>query len=242
MVHVKGLKRTLPKPTAALAIDEDATVRETFPEDAHALTRVIRDGLEKNADATEAVVHAIRRGCEVETEAGKYAVMDCGLDEDAATRLIQRLCERAVSRPFEKKALVHTYHLDSLSYSVEHIQSSGDKKIRCWDERCCELDVRPSLGAAVSFQRTESVKPHAFPARADVHLAERSERLSVDMSGNTFLHLDVLATGEIRARVVIKRTCYKFPYRAVCRAMTCLLAAILHQGRSDSVNPLCRRA
>lgn len=223
MPHVKGLKRSLPKPTAALAIDEDATSRETFPDDAHTLTRLVKEGLDKHADATEAVVHAIRGGCDV--EAGKYVMMDCSVDEDAVSRLMQRLCERNVRRPFEKKALVHTYHLDSMSYAVEHRQATGEKKIRCWDERCCELDVRPSLNAAISFQRKDNVRPHSFPARADVHHAERSERLSVDMSGNAFLQIDVLGSGEVRVCAIVKRTDYKFPYRAVCRAMTCLLAA-----------------
>lgn len=225
MPHVKGLKRSLPKPTAALAIDADATSRETFPDDAHALTKLVRDGLGKHEEATEAVVHAVLGGCDADGDRGRYVVMKCGMDEDAASRIMRRLCERNVRTPFEKRALVHTYHLDSMTYSVEHRQSSGDKAVRCWDERCCELDVRPSLSAAVSFQRRDGVRPHSFPSRSDVHHAERSERLSVDMGGNVWLQIDVLGAGEIRACAVVRRTDYRFPYRAVCRAMTCLLAA-----------------
>jgi hypothetical protein len=225
MPHVRGLKRCLPKATAALAIDEDASSRETFPEEAHALTRAVRDGLQRNAEATEAVVHAIDGGTCVSVE-GDYVEASCSVDEDAIGRILQRVSSHAcVKRPFERRSLVHSYHIDSLTYVVEHFhRSSGEKKIRCWDERCCELDVRPGLGAAVAFQKRDNVRPHLFPARSDLHHVERAERLVVDMTGNAYLQVDVLGNDVARACAVIKRTDYAFPYKAVCRTMACLLS------------------
>eukprot|EP00873_Tetraselmis_striata_P033978 jgi/Tetstr1/454242/TSEL_041161.t1 len=160
--HAKGFKRTLPRPIAAVAADEDATVRETFPDDAHAVTRMVRDGLERHGEAEEAVVHVIG-GHDVQD--GKYVVLDCHLDHDAVARVVQRLCERSVRHPFERKAVVHTYHMDSLTYSVEQWIGAGGTKVRCWDERCCELSVRPALRAAVSYQRRDNVRPWTSWAR-----------------------------------------------------------------------------
>jgi hypothetical protein len=222
MPYIKGLKRCLPKPTACIAIDEEATFRETFPDDAHAITEAIRSGMEKNGDANEALVHVVRGHEAVD---GKYVTVDCHLDEDAVSRVLRRLCERNIKRPFERRSLVHTYHLDSMSYAVEHRQNTGEVKIRCWDQRCCEMDVRPDLGSAVCFQRRENARPHAFSCRADVHHKEKTERLTVDMSGNTSLQIDMLEEGGGRACLVHRRCDHRFPYAAVCRAVTCLLAA-----------------
>lgn len=225
MPRVRGLKRCLPKATAALAIDEDACSRETFPDEAHALTKAVRDGLQRNAEATEAVVHAIDGGTCVSAE-GDYVEASCSIGEDAVGRILQRVSSHAgVKRPFERRTLVHSYHIDSLTYTVEHFhRSSGEKKIRCWDERCCELDLRPRLGAAVAFQKRENVRPHLFPSRSDLHHAERTERLLIDMSGSAFLQIDALGGGSARACAVIKRTDYTFPYKAVCRTLACLLS------------------
>ena len=222
MPQIKGLKRSLPKPTASIAIDEEATCRETFPEDAHALTRAVRDGMEANPEATEAAVH-VAGGHDAED--GRYVALDCGLTEDAASRVLRRLCERNARRPFERRSLVHTYHIDSLSYAVEHRQSTGETKIRCWDERCCELGVREDLGVALSFQRREGARPHSFSCSSAVHHKERTERLTADMGGNTHVQIDLLEGGGARACLVHRRADYRFPYRAVCRAATCLLAA-----------------
>lgn len=222
MPYIKGLKRSLPKPTAAIAIDEEATCRETFPDEAHTITKAVRDGMERHGDATEAVVHAIGgHGA----EDGKYVSVECLLSEDAVSRVLRRLIERNVRRPFERRCLVHTYHLDSSTYAVEHRTGQVDVKIRCWDERCCELDVRPGIGAAMAFQRRDNVRPHSFSCRSDVHHRERTERLTVDMGGSTFLQIDLEERGGARACVIYRRPDYRFPYKAVCRAVTCLLAA-----------------
>lgn len=222
MPYIKGLKRSLPKPTVSIAIDEEATCRETFPDDAHTITKAIRDGMEKNKDSTETVVHVIGDHDAVD---GQYVTMDCRMSEDAISRLFRRLCERNIKRPFERRSLVHTYQLDSMTYAVEHRQSTGDVKIRCWEERCCELDVRPDFGTALSFQKRDNVRPHAFSCRSDLHYKEKTERLLVDMSGNTSIQIDLLDDGGGRACLIYRRPEYKFPYRAVCRAVTCLLAA-----------------
>lgn len=215
----KGLKRTLPRPIASLAIDEEETCRETFPEEAHAVTRALRDGLEKHDDATEAVVHVVGGH---ETDDGMYVTLDCFLTEAAVSRLFGRLVERNVVRPFERRSVVHTYHIDSKTYAVENLR--GAVKIRCWEERCCELEVLPALSAAISFQRRDNTRPHSFSSRSDVHNAEVTERLAVDMGGSTWINVDLLDGGG-RACLTHRRTTYKFPYKAVCRAATCLLAA-----------------
>lgn len=126
----------------------------------------------------------------------------------ASSRILHRLCERRTRRPFDKRSLVHSYHLDSTAYAVEHRQSGGEIKVRCWDESCCELDVRPGLHAAIAFQRKDHARAHCFPARAEVHHAERADRLTVDMSGGVSLQLDILADGAVRACVIVKRTEY----------------------------------
>lgn len=224
--HPKGLKRSLPRPTVGIAIDADATSRETFPDEAHAVTKLVKDGMDKNAEASEAVIHLTSP--RVNSSDGRYLALECGVDEDSVSRILNRLIERSVRRPFEKRSVVHRYHIDSLTYCVEHRQTTDDKKVRCWDERCCELDVRPSLSVAIAFQRLDRVHAHSFPSRSDVHHREAHERLTVDMSGNVFLQIDVphgRGSGEqCRACVVVRRSDYKFPYRAVCRAVTCILS------------------
>ena len=222
MSHTKGLKRCLPKPTASIAIDEEATCRETFPDDAHAITRAVRDGMAAHAEANEAAVHVI---VDHDASDGRYVTLGCEVSEDAVSRVLRRLCEKNVKRPFERRSLVHTYHRDSLTYAVEHRQGANDVKIRCWDERCCELDVRPGLGAAVSFQRRDVVRPHSFGCGADVHHREKTERLWVDMSGGASIQIDLLEGGGARACMIYRRPEHKFPYKAVCRAVACLLEA-----------------
>ena len=220
MPYAKGLKRVIPKATVALAIDEDATSRETFPEEAHFLARGLRAGFERNADATEAVVHVIRSH---EIEAERFVAMGCGLSEEDVSRVLRRVAESSARRPFERRSLVHSFHLDSAVLSVEIRQGTGDMRARCWDERCCEADVRPEAGFALSFQARESRKPHTFSCRAEVHHWERAERLTVDMTGGVALQVDVLDHGRgFRASLSVPRG---FSYRAACRGIKCLLAA-----------------
>lgn len=204
-----------------MAMDMDAAYRETFPDRAHAVTRSIRDGLERNPDASEAAVYVFSGHHDAP---GKYVSIDVGFGESDVSRVIGMIIGSRVKQLFDKRALVHTYNIDSMTYSVEH-RKNGEVRISCWDERCIEMDVRPDAGVAVSFQRRDRISPIAFSCCSDVHYSERSERLLVDMSGSTYIQIDFV-DGCYRVCVTHRRTSYNFPYIAVCRAVTCILAAI----------------
>lgn len=219
-----ALRRCLPRPTVALRLDREA-VEETFPKDAQDACAAVKSVLECNAEATEVTVHRI--SSQFCAEDGKYAAFDAKLSAGELSGIINRICEKNVRSPFEKRSVVHAYHMDSATYAVEQRLNTGDTKIKCWDERCCALDSRPDKCVAICAQQTVPVKPHMFSSRADVHHAERFERLSVDMTSGVFLQIEVLREDDRsyfgRARVVYRRSDYAFPYRTVCRALTCLL-------------------
>jgi hypothetical protein len=208
----------------ALRLDREAS-EETFPKEARDACDAVKAILERNEEATEVAVHRI--SSLFGAEDGKYAAFDAKLSPCQLTGIINRICEKNVRSPFEKRSVVHAYHMDSVTYAVEQRLNTGDTKIKCWDERCCALDARPEKGIAISAQHTVPVKPHMFTSRADVHHAERFERLSVDMTSGVFLQIEILCEDERsyfgRARVVYRRSDYAFPYRTVCRALTCLM-------------------
>lgn len=223
-----GLRRCLPRPTIALRLDREAA-EETFPQDAHDVCLAIKAILSENKDATEVAVHKIAGV--VGSEPGSHAVFDASLDPSDISRILGKVCEKDVRLPFEKRSVVHTYYMDSVSYAVEQRLNTDETRVKCWDERCCALDVRPEKGVAISAQQTVAVKPHMFTSRSDVHHAERCERLSVDMTSGVFLQIDLLRDEETsktfgRAKVVYRRGQFAFPYRAVCRAMACMLLAV----------------
>lgn len=219
-----ALRRCLPRPTVALRLDREAA-DETFPKGAQDACAAVKSILERNAEATEVAAHRI--ASQFCAEEGKYAAFDARLSPGELTGILNRICEKSVRSPFEKRSVVHAYHMDSATYTVEQRINTGDTKIKFWDERCCALDARPEKGIAICAQQTVPVKSHMFTSRADVHHAERFERLSVDMTSGVFLQIEVLREDEHsyygRARVIYRRSEYAFPYRTMCRALTCLL-------------------
>lgn len=212
-----GFKRSLPRPTVAIRLDAEAG-EEDFPQAARDACAAVKAMAERNPESTSVTVHRIN-GAESAPD-GEYAVLDASVTDEQITGILRRLCARNVKSPFEKRSVVHAYHMDATSYVVENRLNTGEIKIRCWDEACCEIDARP--GVAVSADRTHPVRPHMFTSRSDLHHAARFERLHVDMTSGVCVELDV-GEGVNQARMVYKRAQYAFPYRAVCRALACLM-------------------
>jgi hypothetical protein len=224
------LRRCLPRPTQAIRLEREAN--EPLYDDAtHAVVGSARDALAKNPGASEATVFLCARADRSSGGPGGQGDSDalalrCRIDDDAALRVLRAVSASQIRQPFERKARVHEYRMDGLALSVEKT-TTGDVRVRCWEERCYALDVMS--GFAVAATSTNNVKPHGFPSRADLHSDQSFERMTVDFGSGVLLFLDCFEDGTIGARATMRRTDYAFPYKAACAAVHCLSQAmILH--------------
>nr|WRJ69808.1 hypothetical protein TetV2_00359 [Oceanusvirus sp.] len=221
------LRRCLPRPTDAIRIEKEAN--ETRYEDrVHAVVGAARDIMQRNPEASELAVmvfSSMERGDE--GDGGGFALR-CGIDDDGARRLLRAVSSSKARRPFERKSAVHEYRMDGVTLAVEKMcgtssQERGDVRIRCWEERCCEMEVMDGFALAATSRK--SVKPHSFSSRADVHSEDSFERLSIECGSGIRIVLDCFEAGKSSARVFIRKMDYNFPYKAACAAVGCLSAA-----------------
>ena len=231
------LRRCLPRPTQAIRLEREAN-EPVYDDATHAVVGSARDALMNNPGASEATVFLCARadrfgssngskqeeGSEQEegSTQDEGLALRCNIDDDAALRMLRAVSASHIRQPFERRGRVREYRMDGLSLSVEKT-TTGDVRVRCWEERCWALDVMS--GFAVAATSTTNVKPHCFPSRADLHSDQSFERLTVDAGSGIRLFLDCFDDGTTSARATMRRTDYAFPYRAACAAVHCLAAA-----------------
>jgi hypothetical protein len=217
------LRRCLPRPTEAIRIEKQ-TNETIYADRTPAVVGAARDILARNPAAFEVTVMtfgAMEGG-------GDGLALRCHLDDDAVRRLLREVSSSQIRRPFERRAAVHEYRIDGTTLSVERrcgVVSSEkrDVLIRCWEERCCEMEVMD--GFAVAATRRRSIKPHAFPSTADLHSREAFERLTIECGSGIRIVLDCFQQGASCARVIIRKMDYSFPYQRACSAVQCLTKA-----------------
>ncbi|AUF82310.1 hypothetical protein TetV_218 [Tetraselmis virus 1] len=218
MSSKQKLRRSLPRPTDAIRIDKEALETQYDPK-IHTMCKCLKDYCEKNDDWTEIRVIPF---IGIESSQDKYIAMNCELSDNYVRKFLQEVSSCKIKKPFEKKTVVHSYYIDSISYSVEtYKHSTTDKNIRCWDERCVDVQIHDGLFVAATV--VQPLKAHSFPSKSNIHHDEIYERLTIEMGSGVRLVLDNLEQNKNRIKLTISKNDFKFPYKTVISALSCIM-------------------
>lgn len=219
------LRRSLPRPTVALRIEEEAVSKEVFSSEVHWLCQMAKAELTKDDSKVNEIVMRVINP--VIATGDDYMVANCRLDDNAVTRVLSKVSCTNTRKPFERQSVVYSYSMDSLTMCVQK-RSDGETRVTCHDVQCENLNIRGDIEVSIEYNAKTSRRPHSFPSRADVHSVSKAEVMDIDMSG-AMIRVECFDDYNTISVIIRKSNDGIFHYTPICRAISCAL-----EGRSGS--------